>query len=114
MCRYGMVYYKRHFVCLTCRSSFKRDWQDEHEQPCPCCGAAMIDAGQDLAVPRRRDAAGWKALSVVLKAGLTFHSCGCGGPGFRPRTPAEVRARQIAAVRLGIPLQEALQLTEVD
>lgn len=113
VCRYGMGYYKRHFVCLACRSSFKRDWPDEREQLCPRCGATMIDAGHDLAVPRRRDAAGWKVLSVVLRAGLTFHSCGCGGPGFRPRTPAEVRARRIAAVRLSASLREALQRTEV-
>jgi len=114
MCRYGMASYKHHFVCLACRSSFKRDRVDGREQPCPRCGAAMIDAGYDLAVPRRRDVAGWKALGVVLRAGLTFHSCGCGGPGFRPRTPAQVRARRIAAVRLGVPLREALQRTEVD
>ncbi|MFF2511112.1 hypothetical protein [Streptomyces sp. NPDC058086] len=84
-------------------------------------GTYGLDRGRDGGLlwisgtsTRRRDAAGWQTVGVVLKAGLTFHSCGCGGPGFRPRTPAEVRARRIAAMRLGVPLREALQRTEVD
>lgn len=72
----------------------------------------MIDAGYDLAVPRRRDTRGWRALEAVLQAGLTFHSCGCDGPGFRPRTPAEVRERRSAAARLQLPEAEALQRAE--
>jgi hypothetical protein len=69
----------------------------------------MINAGFDLAVPRRTDKGAWKALEAVLRAGLTFHSCGCGGPGYRPRASAEVRARRLAAKRLGLPEQATLK-----
>ncbi|GES29203.1 hypothetical protein AB0G60_24270 [Streptomyces angustmyceticus] len=53
---------------------------------CPQCRAELIDAGADLAVPKRRDNAGWRALEAVLRAGLTFHD-GCCGTG-----PATARA----------------------
>ncbi|RKS71198.1 hypothetical protein BZB76_5685 [Actinomadura pelletieri DSM 43383] len=92
MCRYGEARYKTHYVCLPCRATFKLDFAPERERPCPHCRLPMIDAGRDLAAPRRTDRAGWRALNVVLNAGLDFHSCGCEGPGFRPRTPAQVRA----------------------
>lgn len=54
----------------------------------------MVDAGPQLAVPPRRDRAGWRVLTGVLRAGVTFHpQCGCcnDGPGYRPRTPREFR-----------------------
>jgi hypothetical protein len=109
MCRYGMHTYKSRLVCLTCRSTFKKaGGPADGDDRCPRCRAAMVDAGRDLAVPRRRDAAGWRTLETVLRSGLTFHSCGCGGPGYRPRTWAEVRERQTAAGRLGIPLRASL------
>jgi hypothetical protein len=69
----------------------------------------MINAGFDLAIPRRKDKPAWRALEAVLQAGLTFHSCGCGGPGYRPRTPSEVRTRRLAAQRLDLTEQAALQ-----
>ncbi|MFF3575772.1 hypothetical protein [Streptomyces mirabilis] len=69
----------------------------------------MINAGFDLAVPRRRDKSAWEALEATLRAGLTFHSCGCGGPGYRPRSTAEVRERRRAAKQLGLLEQTALE-----
>jgi hypothetical protein len=82
--------------------------------PCRNCGRTTVDAGRDLAVPRRADDKGWRTLIAVLSTGLTFHSCGCDGPGFRPRTPAEVRDRLAAARELGIPVAEALTLHDPD
>jgi len=108
MCRYGMHAYKSRLVCLGCRSSFKKAGGPGDGDRCPRCRAVMINTGRDLAVPRRRDAAGWRALEEVLRSRLTFHSCGCGGPGYRPRSRAEVRERRTAAERLGIPLSTAL------
>jgi hypothetical protein len=108
MCRYAIPY-KPHYVCLACRSSFKQDPLPPRAHPCPRCHAPMINAGFDLAVPRRKDKAAWKALEAVLQSGLTFHSCGCGGPGHRPRTSAEVRTRRLAAQRLDLPEQAVLQ-----
>jgi hypothetical protein len=74
----------------------------------------MIDAGRDFAVPQRTDRDAWRALAVVLNAGLDFHSCGCGGMGFRPRTPAQVRERLNVAGQTGIPAREALSLYDPD
>ncbi|MGP4109524.1 hypothetical protein ACTWP5_01230 [Streptomyces sp. 4N509B] len=107
MCRYATGP-NSHYVCLPCRSAFKRSPRPEREHPCPRCGRPMTDAGFDLAMPRRRDDAGWRTLAAVLRSGLTFHSCGCEGPGFRPRSWAEVRERQLAAEQLGVPEREAL------
>ncbi|MBB4935060.1 hypothetical protein F4561_005954 [Lipingzhangella halophila] len=68
----------------------------------------MTDAGSNLAVPRRGDRDAWDALATVLRSGLTFHSCGCSGPGYRPRTRAEVRDRLAVARRQDIPVRDAL------
>jgi len=97
--------YKTHYVCPPCRWAVKRQPRRDGEAvpKCALCLRPMIDAGRDLAVPRRTDKAGWRALAAVLESGVYFHSCGCGGPGFRPRTPAQVRERRAAADRLGVP-----------
>ncbi|MFI0960063.1 deoxyxylulose-5-phosphate synthase [Streptomyces sp. NPDC021080] len=108
MCRYATSY-KPHFVCLACRASFKQSPLPLREHPCPHCRTPMVDAGFDLAVPRRGNNSAWKALEATLRAGLTFHSCGCDGPGYRPRSTAEVRERRRAAKRLGL-----LELTALE
>jgi hypothetical protein len=69
----------------------------------------MVNAGFDVAIPRRRDKRGWRTLEATLRAGITFHSCGCSGPGYRPRTWSEVRERRTAASRLGLSEFDALQ-----
>ncbi|MFI6939025.1 deoxyxylulose-5-phosphate synthase [Streptomyces sp. NPDC050418] len=101
---------RTHHVCLTCRRGFKRDLGTE-ETPCPVCGDLLVNAGAQLAVPPRADTDAWRALTVVLDAGLRFHpACGCcnDGPGYRPRTMREVRERQLVAERTGRPLAEVL------
>jgi hypothetical protein len=106
MCRYAEHHYRSHHVCVGCRVSFKHEGGAISR--CPRCTAVMVNAGRDLEVPRRNDTAGWRALAAVLDAGLDFHSCGCGGPGYRPRTPAAVRQRLAVAERTGRPAAEAL------
>lgn len=68
----------------------------------------MIHAGSAFAPPRRRDAAAWRTLTVLLHAGVGFHKSCCGGPGFRPRTLREVRERLTYARRTGEPAARAL------
>ncbi|MER6910315.1 hypothetical protein ABT354_01380 [Streptomyces sp. NPDC000594] len=97
-----------HYICLPCRNAVKRRAAADHTVRCPRCARAMIDAGQDLAVPRRNDRAGWRALTAVLGAGLTFHSGCCDGPGWRPRRPREISERLTAAARTGVPVSVAL------
>ncbi|SFD15949.1 hypothetical protein SAMN05421773_110215 [Streptomyces aidingensis] len=101
-------------MCLPCRVSFKKRAEAGHQGVCPGCGGGLIDAGQDLAVPGKRDTAGWKALAAVLGSGLTFHSGCCEGPGWRPRHPREVRERLAAAARSGVPVAEALSTPDLD
>ncbi|MFE6778250.1 hypothetical protein [Streptomyces sp. NPDC057702] len=65
-------------------------------------------------MPKRRDLAGWRALTAVLNAGLTFHSRCCEGPGWRPRHPREVRERLTAATRARVPVARALSTGDLD
>ncbi|MEU5000399.1 zf-TFIIB domain-containing protein [Streptomyces sp. NPDC021622] len=100
-----------HFVCLPCRASFKKtaDYGRVRIDICPQCGGQLLNAGSALAVPKRRDTAAWRALSAVLTAGLRFRQDCCGwGPGYRPRTPRDVRERLAHAAETGNPASEAL------
>lgn len=72
----------------------------------------MVSAGTQFAAPKRRDTAAWRALGAVLASGLRFgSSCECcqDGPGFRPRTPREVRERLAHAAVTGGPVALAMQ-----
>jgi hypothetical protein len=94
MCRYSMQTYKDHYACFGCRKSFKRRLKsdvDPHgeDQParCPQCRSLMVDLGLDFAAPKQTDVAAWRVVERLYEAGETFHSCGCNGPGYRPREP---------------------------
>ncbi|MEV7180271.1 hypothetical protein [Kitasatospora sp. NPDC093679] len=100
----------RHYVCLPCRASVKRRTPTT---VCPRCRGRLVDAGQDLKVPRRADTAAWRTLTALLNAGVTFHSSCCGGPGRRPRAPREIRERLAAAAGTGLPLAEVLTAPEL-
>jgi hypothetical protein len=73
----------------------------------------MIHAGSAFAAPRRRDTGAWRALTVLLNAGVGFHKSCCGGPGFRPRSLREVRERLAYAERSGEPVARALKRYDV-
>ncbi|MER7515126.1 deoxyxylulose-5-phosphate synthase [Streptomyces sp. NPDC126499] len=103
-----MSYTKTSYVCLPCRASYKQSYGPERERHCPRCARVMIHAGSAFQPPRRRDKDAWRALSVVLNAGIGFHKSCCGGPGWRPRTLREVKARTAHARRTGEPVARAL------
>lgn len=99
MCRYATTRYKPHYACFKCRKAFKRRNKDEvdpeggdHPARCPDCRLLMADMGLDFAPPRRADVRAWEALARMFEVGETFQSCGCGGPGWRPRRPADLAA----------------------
>jgi len=106
---------RSHYVCLPCRASWKKSPDIVRVHVCPRCGGPLTDAGPQFAAPRRRDAAGWRALTAVLAAGLRFYpTCPCceDGPGYRPRTPREVRDRLAHPAVTGVPVAEALACSE--
>ncbi|MFD5555056.1 deoxyxylulose-5-phosphate synthase [Streptomyces sp. NPDC127068] len=101
------------FVCLPCRAAYKQPHPEAgvpagRERVCPRCSGALIHVGSAFAAPRRRDTRAWRALSVLLHAGVRFHKSCCGGPGWRPRTLPEVRERLVHARRTGEPAAEVL------
>ncbi|WP_371273007.1 hypothetical protein [Streptomyces sp. MUSC 14] len=53
-------------------------------------------------------------MTALLNAGVIFHSGCCDGPGWRPRTPREVRERLAAAADTGVPLSVALTTVDTD
>lgn len=100
MCRYAITVYKPHYACLTCHKAFRRRLRSDignagsEDRParCPQCGLLMANMGLDFKPPKKDDAKGWDMAAKLWEVGLTFHSCGCGGPGYRPRDPHEYRA----------------------
>ncbi len=102
MCRYAFKRYKRHYACFACRKAFRvrptEEWADANVRSgsvtlvvkCPDCGHPMHEMGLDFKAPRKKNRKQWKKVEVLHAAGITFGSCGCGGPGYRPRTMREV------------------------
>lgn len=99
MCRYALYGpYKGHYACFNCRKSFK--WpRDARQAPteatvgevkCPQCAGPMADMGKDFKAPKLRDTRQWRKVEMLFLHGYTYHSCGGGGPGYRPRTLREV------------------------
>ncbi|MFE2022606.1 deoxyxylulose-5-phosphate synthase [Streptomyces sp. NPDC059499] len=103
-----MPHGKTSYVCLPCRASYKQPYDTDRERVCPRCAGTLIHVGSAFAPPRRRDTAAWRALSVVLNAGIRFHKSCCGGPGYRPRTLREVKERVAYAEASGEPFARAL------
>ncbi|WP_280871357.1 deoxyxylulose-5-phosphate synthase [Streptomyces sp. MJP52] len=107
------------YVCPPCRASWKRGFPEPGEagrtRVCPRCAEPLIHAGSVFAAPARRDDEGWRALTVLLNAGVRFRTSGCDGrgAGYRPRTVREVRERLAYAGRTGTPVAEALVLPEL-
>ena len=41
--------------------------------------------GLDFESPKKHDIKQWKHIQNLYKVGITFHSCGCSGPGYIPQ-----------------------------
>ena len=99
MCRYAMTAYKPHYACFECRKTFKRrllndvdrDEETSVAAKCPECGNLMADMGLDFKSPPKDDLKAWQHLRTLYQVGITFHSCGCGGPGYVPLDKDELR-----------------------
>jgi len=101
MCRYLEHPVKSHWVCLDCRHVAKSTLVTQNQsetitgQPrCPSCRGDLIDFGPDFKAPSKTSDNQWRKLAILNELGLLFHSCGCDGPGLRPRTLADAKRFQ--------------------
>jgi DNA-directed RNA polymerase subunit RPC12/RpoP len=100
MCRYAMTSYKPHYACFECRKTFKRrlmwdirrDNTSTVEAKCPQCGSLMANMGLDFASPPKDDIKAWEHIKRLYSVGITFHSCGCTGPGYIPNSKDRLMA----------------------
>lgn len=99
MCRYGMYGpYKDIYACFNCRKVFKQTSGYElsetdnqnRKYKCPQCGEIMKDMGHDFKAPKQSNIKQWAKVEILFNNGFTYHSCGCGGPGYRPTKLSEV------------------------
>ncbi|MFZ4056502.1 MAG: hypothetical protein ACOYKE_00115 [Ferruginibacter sp.] len=54
------------------------------EAKCPECGGLMASMGLDFESPKKTDTKAWTHMERLYSVGVTFHSCGCTGPGYIP------------------------------
>ena len=88
-----MAAYKPHYACFKCRKTFKRklmwdirrDNKDLAEAKCPQCGDLMCNMGLDFESPKKDEIKEWNHIKDLYSVGVTFHSCGCTGPGYIPK-----------------------------
>jgi DNA-directed RNA polymerase subunit RPC12/RpoP len=99
MCRYAIYGpYKDIYACFHCRKVFKQisvfelnDTEIQSRQyKCPQCSQIMKDMGRDFKAPKQDDKKQWAKVKLLHSNGFTYHSCGCGGPGYRPAKLSEV------------------------
>ncbi len=69
-----------------------RDDKTEVAAKCPQCGNLMANMGLDFASPKKADLKKWEHIKSLYSVGVTFHSCGCTGPGYIPNTPDKLAA----------------------
>lgn len=51
----------------------------------------LVNLGHDARIPRKWNRNQWRKLELLFLRGVKFHSCGCAGPGYRPKTLAEAK-----------------------
>lgn len=89
-----MTSYKPHYACFNCRKTFKRRLKGDikkgeestYEAKCPECGELMANMGLDFKSPKKDDVKKWEHIKSLYSVGITFHSCGCSGPGYIPNS----------------------------
>jgi hypothetical protein len=93
MCRYALHPVKTHYACLPCRYTGKLDQRQAEAPRCPRCREPMVNLGKDFKAPRRAAETQWRKVEMLVAAGITFDSCGCNGPGPRPRTLSDAKTQ---------------------
>lgn len=96
-----MTKYKPHYACFECRKTFKRRLEkdiyggfnkliEQFSSKCPECGNLMANMGLDFESPQKKDIKKWQHIATLYEVGITFHSCGCSGPGYIPSNSNEL------------------------
>ncbi|CAI2765802.1 hypothetical protein [Flavobacterium collinsii] len=67
-------------------SDIKEGEKSDFEAKCPQCSELMADMGLDFESPKKDDLKKWEHIKSLYSVGITFHSCGCGGPGYIPNS----------------------------
>jgi hypothetical protein len=62
------------------------------EIKCPECGGYMVDLGYDFRSPKKTAVKEWAIIEGLYTIGKSFYSCGCNGPGYIPKEPADYAA----------------------
>jgi hypothetical protein len=63
----------------------RRDNKDLAEAKCPQCSELMANMGLDFESPKKDNIKEWNHVRELYSVGITFHSCGCTGPGYIPK-----------------------------
>ncbi|MEX0313788.1 MAG: hypothetical protein AB3N18_06390 [Allomuricauda sp.] len=59
---------------------------------CPECGNLMANMGLDFESPKKSDSKAWSHMQNLYESGITYHSCGCSGPGYIPKDKEKIVA----------------------
>lgn len=80
-------------ACFDCRKSFKKDVSDPRYTPkCPECGEPLRPMGRYFRAPRKGDAAQWRKVELLYRAGVYFGGTQSPELGKFPETLLEARA----------------------
>ena len=68
--------YNMAFACLSCRKSFKREFNMSEGCPkeltCPECGGASYNMGRHFKAPKKSDIKQWKKIEFLNENGFRF------------------------------------------
>lgn len=88
------------------------DLEEEYRKAtrkCPECCGEMIEMGLDFKPPKQSDVKAWKTLQGMYHVGHAFHTCGCIGPGWIPKSTSDYRSYLSSAKK---HYEEQLELVE--
>ncbi|WP_430457966.1 hypothetical protein [Rheinheimera sp.] len=68
--------YNMAFACLSCRKSFKREFNLAEEKPkelkCPECGGVAHNLGRHFKAPKKNNLKQWQKIAFLLEHGFRF------------------------------------------
>ncbi|WP_162880278.1 hypothetical protein [Mariniflexile rhizosphaerae] len=65
-------------------TGYTKVWENQPYK-CPECNGMTANMGLDFESPKKSDLKAWNHIRNLYETGITFHSCGCSGPGYIPK-----------------------------